>query len=83
MQINIQPVTIYPHVANMLQIDAVKIRNIGIRGSAIILCSYISTNGQPVSSATVDMPTHIYDQWGTDDTYVINYTLSELGLSQV
>ena len=31
---------------------------------------------------TVEIPADIYAQWGTDDQYIINYVLGQLGLTQ-
>jgi hypothetical protein len=31
----------------------------------------------------LSMPQESYDQWGTDDTYVTDWVLTELGLTEV
>jgi hypothetical protein len=82
MLVTIQPITIYPHQINIFRIDAVKIRSIGSDGSAIILCSFLTDEDVPVQSQVVEMPTAIYNTWGTDDNIVVDYALQTLGLTR-
>jgi hypothetical protein len=85
MQINIQPITIYPYQADAIRIDAVKIRGIGDTGSAIVFYAYVSTTGSPeqtLNNGSIEIPNNIYNQWGTDDTFIIDYVISTLGLTR-
>lgn len=82
MQATIQPITIYPHQVNVLRIDSVKVRSLGSNGNALILCTYISESDQQVQSQVVEMPTEVYNTWGSDDTIVLDYALNALGLTR-
>lgn len=80
MQANIQPVTFYPNQATVLKINGVRINSLGENTFANITCSFMSAQGQTLSSTTVDMPSSVYDTWGTDDTVVLDFAIQALGL---
>jgi len=43
----------------------------------------ISRPGNMLLEGNLSMPQEAYDQWGTDDTYVTDWALTELGLTEV
>ena len=43
----------------------------------------VSSPGGMLLEGNLSMPQESYDQWGTDDTYVTDWALTELGLTEV
>lgn len=43
----------------------------------------ISSPGATILEGNLSMSQELYDQWGTDDTYVTDWVLTELGLTEV
>ena len=81
MQVNIQPVTFFRKTATVLRIHGVNVRSLGSGGSALILCGLMTAEGEHLHNDTVTISGADYDQWGTDDNYIVTKALEALGLT--
>lgn len=82
MQVSIQPVTFFPNQAVSLRIEGVKVRDLGNNGCAMIICAFLDSGGNSLSSSVVEMSSTAYSLWGTDDTYVLDFAIQALGLTK-
>lgn len=81
MQVNIQPVTFFHKTATILKVHGVNIRSLGTSGNAFILCGLYSVSNEQLHNEVVDLSGADYDQWGTDDSYIIDKVVAALGLT--
>lgn len=78
MKIIVNAVNVLHVVTNVL----LQIPEFTFGGEFYIRVQYCTDAGQTVKVDNVLIPSDIYAQWGTDDQYIINYVLGQLGLTQ-
>lgn len=63
----------------------VTIQNLTLVPTNGVMARYnlLDENTQILISGNLEIPKSIYDQWGTDDTYMVDYILGELNLSKL
>jgi hypothetical protein len=81
MQTNIQPVSFFRRQATVLRIHGVNIRSLGASGTALILCGFYTADGEQVHNEAVTITGDDYDQWGADDTYILDKVIAALDLT--
>lgn len=45
-----------------------------------VYVNFMTVNGAVVRSEMVTIPESVYVDWGVDDTYIVNYVMSELNI---
>lgn len=81
MQIEIQPVTFFRKSATVLKIMGVNVRQLGPGGSVLVLCILQSASGEHLHNEAFTLAGSDYDQWGSDDSYLLTKALEALGLT--
>lgn len=87
MEIKIQPVTIFPDVAKKLKLDLVQVKRLGTEGEAIVAWSLLTEederygSGRVIKNGIVTLTGWEYNEWGSDDDYVLNLIVQKLGLT--
>lgn len=83
MQTKIMSVQVFPHVATILKVSAVQVRQLGEGGQAIASWQLFTLDGKQVQSGGVEISGAEYSAWGADDSYILNLVVSKLGLTAV
>lgn len=81
--INIQEVNIPTKgIANKIRFN---VHPFGLSPTNGFRIGYVLTddNNKYVVGGIINVPQEIYDNWGTDDSYIVNYCLNELKLTAV
>lgn len=81
METKIQPVQVFPHMADTIKIGGASITKLGDGGQAQVGWALFTQDGLQVQSGGVEISGPEYDAWGSDDTYLINLVVSKLGLT--
>lgn len=80
-QINVQDKTITTTtVVKSIEIESVELK---IGNSAKIFVRLLDENGGLITNEIVRIEGNDYNNWGTDDQYIIDYVLTTLGLTSI
>lgn len=83
VNVKVNPVQVFPHVATELRIVGVQVRQLGEGGQAIVAWQLCTEEGSPVQSGAVEVSGEEYTAWGDDDSYIVNLSVSKLGLESI
>ncbi len=79
-QINVQDKVITTsRTVKSIEIDSVQVK---LNESATFVVKQLDENGQLIGVEMVQMTGADYTGWGSDDTYVTNFILTKLGLTE-
>lgn len=73
-------VSIVPVVKELTKLQILGV-NVSLNRDAYLSASLVNDEGVKISY-TLYMDTQTYEQWGSDDEFVINWTLDQLGLQK-
>jgi hypothetical protein len=80
MNVNVVP---EPYVRPSVDITSVQVRVININlFQSVNVNAILMSNNDYVDSKTFLLEGADYTSWGNDDTYIVNYVLNKLGLTQ-
>jgi len=79
--IDVQPCTLPAPVVTKVQIRMPNFSLLATETDVSVMM--YSANDQFVKGVLVHIPADIYSQWGTDDNFIVDYVLSELGLERL
>ena len=70
MKVKIQPWTYNDKTAVNIEVPTIFIMG---GKKAVINCALTDENSVPIYASRIDMPKEDYDQWVSDDLYIVNY----------
>jgi len=79
-KVQIQPVTIFPETATVLELSGASVRNFGGGGSAMISWHLLDSSGKLLKSGIEEISGEDYQGWNEDLPYLTNLLLNRLGL---
>lgn len=83
MQTNIVPVQVFPYTATSIKLGVAHIQKFGSGGDASVSWHMLDSSGMIIQTGVVGINVDEYDNWGNDDTYILNLVVSKLGLTAV
>jgi hypothetical protein len=81
LQVEINPTQVLSQTVTMLRVIGAWINKFGSEGSANVHWVLYDKYDNQVDSGALLAEGSDYDAWGADDTYVLNFVLSKLGLT--
>ena len=82
MKVQIQPVSVFPDTATQLELVGVNIRRLAADGQALIAWQLKDASDQPLKAGVVEISGAEYQGWNDDEPYLMDLTLTKLGLSK-
>lgn len=79
-RVQIQPVTVFPETATILELSGASVRKFGDNGSAMISWHLLDSSGKLLKSGVEEINGADYQGWNEDLPYLTNLLLSRLGL---
>lgn len=83
MYATISPVTVFPSQATQLQVPEVLLLGLGSSARCIVTYALCDSEGAKLIQDLLTMDTETYASWGTDDSFVLAWIASQLGLTIV
>ena len=80
MKIRIEPVSVFPFTATILQVTGANIRKFADGGEATISWQLLSDSDEVLSSGVVEISGEEYQGWNEDSPYLEDIVLEKLGL---
>ena len=83
MKTDIQPVAFWNDAATQLEVSNAQIRVLGGGGTAFVYWRMSNAEGTPLRDGHVTLQGAEYDAWGNDDSYLLTFVTTALGLVPV
>lgn len=79
-KVQIQPITIFPETATILELSGASVRGFGDNGSAIVTWHLTDSSGKILKNGAEELNGSDYQGWNEDLPYLTNWLLNRLGL---
>ena len=83
MYATISPVTVFPSEATQLQVPEVLLMGLGSSARCIVTYALCDSEGSKLRQDLMIMDAETYASWGTDDSFVLTWLATQLGLTIV